>query len=413
MQDETQTRLVDRQISRRTMLQVSAVAGASAFLVACGGGSSASEGASPSAGASASGGTSPTDAATPGEAIAGPLNWANWPGYMDWNADSTAAPTLTDFQTRTGVEVNYVEDIDSNEDFLATIQPQLDAGLDTGWDLMVMTDYMAARLITRKWLEPIDPAKVPTAVANLVERLRGAYWDPDQTYHYPYQTFADGVGYNHVSTGLDLKSTADLFLPQFNTKVTLFDAYQDTFSMIGLMLKAQGKITNDPADYTNEDGDKIYAYLKPFVDDGFIRALQGNEYIQDFNSGDTWAALVWSGDLANSAGPDDYFVYPTEGLVASTDNMLIPKGAVHKDAALAMIDFLYNVDIAARLALGIKYITPVEGAAEAITALDPEAGKNPLLFPPADVLARTYAYPAYDDEKDAYFQDLIDKLIGA
>ena len=52
MQDDTQTRLLDRQISRRTMLQVSAVAGASAFLVACGGGSSASEGASPSGGAS-------------------------------------------------------------------------------------------------------------------------------------------------------------------------------------------------------------------------------------------------------------------------------------------------------------------------------------------------------------------------
>ena len=64
MQDDTQTRLLDRQISRRTMLQVSAVAGASAFLVACGGGSSASEGASPSSGggASPSGGTSPTDA---------------------------------------------------------------------------------------------------------------------------------------------------------------------------------------------------------------------------------------------------------------------------------------------------------------------------------------------------------------
>ncbi|HVQ23301.1 MAG TPA: hypothetical protein VMT36_08495, partial [Candidatus Saccharimonadia bacterium] len=210
MQDDTQTRLLDRRISRRTMLQVSAVAGASAFLVACGGGSSASEGASPSGGgvASPSGGTSPSEGATPGAAIGGTLNWANWPGYMDWNTDQTSAPTLTDFQARTGVEVNYVEDIDSNEDFLATIAPQLEAGLDTGWDLMVMTDYMAARLINRKWLEPIDPAKVPTAVANLVKRLQGAYWDPDQTYHYPYQTFADGVGYTRVSTGQDLTSTA-------------------------------------------------------------------------------------------------------------------------------------------------------------------------------------------------------------
>ena len=142
-------------------------------------------------------------------------------------------------------------------------------------------------------------------------------------------------------------------------------------------------ISNLPAEFTNEDGDKIFAYLKPFVDDGFIRAFQGNEYIQEFGSGDTWVSIVWSGDLANSGGPDDHFVYPTEGLVASTDNMLIPKGAVHRDAALAMIDHLYDVAIAARLAAGIKYISPVFGADEAIAAIDPELAENPLIFPPA------------------------------
>jgi spermidine/putrescine transport system substrate-binding protein len=204
-----------------------------------------------------------------------------------------------------------------------------------------------------------------------------------------------------------------MFLPQFATKVQLIDAYQDTFAMVGLMLKRQGEITNEPANFTNEDGDKIYAYLKPFVDDGFIRKFAGNDYLQDFGSGDTWVSIVWSGDLANSGGPDDRFAYPTEGLVASTDNMMIPKGAVHKDAALAMIDYLYNVDIAARLALGIKYISPVNGSEEAIKAIDPKAADNPLIFPPADVLARTYAYPAYDTEKNDYFQGLIDKLMGA
>jgi len=406
---------MSRPLSRRTMLQASAVAGASAFLAACGGGAAPSgSGAagSPAAGSPAAGSPAPAGSGATGD-LSGPLNWANWPGYMDWGADQTTAPTLTDFTTRTGVDVNYKEDIDSNEDFMATITPQLESGLDTGWDLITLTDYMAARLINRQWVEAIDPAKVPTAVANLVERLRGSDWDPDQTYHYPYQTFADGVGYNRVSTGQDLTSVADMFLPQFATKVQMIDAYQDTFSMIGLMLKQQGAITNLPADLTNEDADKIYAYLKPFVDDGFIRKFAGNDYLQDFGSGDTWVSIVWSGDLANSGGPDDHFDYPTEGLVASTDNMMIPKGAVHKDAAMAMIDFLYEVDIAARLALGIKYISPVNGAAEAIKALDPEAANNPLIFPPADVLERTYAYPAYDDAKDVYFQDLLDKLMGA
>ena len=405
MRDRSLSQVLRGPMSRRTMLQASAVVGAGAFLAACGGGSTSSGG----SGTSAAPGTS----ATPGEGMSGTLNFANWPGYMDWVEEGVTAPTLTDFTARTGVDVNYQEDIDGNEDFMATITPQLEAGLDTGWDIITITDYMAARLINRKWVEEIDPAKVPTAVANLAERLKGLSWDPDQTYHYPYQTFADGVGYNVVSAGMDLTAISDMFLPQFATKVQLIDAYQDTFSMVGLMLRRQGEITNEPADFTNEDGDKIYAYLKPFVDDGFIRKFAGNDYLQDFGSGDTWVSIVWSGDLANSGGPDDRFAYPTEGLVASTDNMMIPKGAVHKDAALAMIDYLYEVDIAARLALAIKYISPVHGAEEAIKALDPEAANNPLIFPPADVLARTYAYPAYDETKDAYFQGLIDQLMGA
>jgi spermidine/putrescine transport system substrate-binding protein len=387
--------LLGTPVSRRVVLQGTAVAGAAAFLAACGGGS----GESP-AGSGGSGGS-------------GELNWANWPGYIDYLDDGVTSPTLTEFTEKTGIAVNYSEEIESNEDFVATINPQLEAGLDTGWDMITLTDYMAARLIERDWIEVIDPAKVPNAVANLIESYKGRPWDPEQAHHYPHQTFADGVGYNRVSTGQDLTTSAEMFLPQFSGKVTMINAYQDTFSQIGLMLRDQGEISNVPAEFTNEDGDKIFAYLKPFVDDGFIRAFQGNEYIQEFGSGDTWVSIVWSGDLANSGGPDDVFAYPTEGLVASTDNLMIPKGAVNPDGAMAMIDFLYDVAIAARLSAGIKYISPVFGAAEAIKDIDPALAENPLLFPPADVVARTYEYPAYDDEKDAYFQDLIDQLMGA
>ena len=95
---------------------------------------------------------------------------------------------------------------------------------------------------------------------------------------------------------------------------------------------------------TVEDAQVVHDYLKPFVDDGHIRAFTGNEYLQDFGSGDTWAAIVWSGDLASSAGPDDVFVFPEEGSMIWTDNMLIPKGAENKYTAELMIDWVYDVD---------------------------------------------------------------------
>ena len=66
-----------------------------------------------------------------------------------------------------------------------------------------------------------------------------------------------------------------------------------------------------------------------------------------------------------------------------------------------MIDWVYDVDRAARLANFIYYISPVKGVAEAIKELDPEAATNPLLFPPADVVAKQHPQPDYDEATEA------------
>ena len=163
---------------------------------------------------------------------------------------------------------------------------------------------------------------------------------------------------------------------------------------------------------TVADAQAVHDYLKPFVDDSHIRAFTGNEYLQDFGSGDTWAAIVWSGDLASSAGPDDVFAFPEEGSMIWTDNMIIPKGAVNKATAEKMIDWVYDVARAARLAAFIYYISPVKGVADAITELDPEAATNPLLFPPADIVAKQHAQPNWSEEDEAAINEMYADLSG-
>ena len=406
--------LAERAISRRAVLRGGSLVGLSAFLAACGGSGST---AAPSSGGEATPAPSTGGEATPapsaGGGITGPRNLAHWAADLDLNDDESASPTLDDFEAQYGIEVNYVEDVQTNEDFFATIAPALQAGLDTGWDLIVLTDYMAARLIRQGWVETIDQANVATAAANIRDELRGLEWDPDLTYHYPWQSGATGVGYNVASTGRELTSIADLFDDKFKGKVTLLSGYQDTFSLISLLLRERGEITNLPPELTVEDAQKIKDFLQPYVDSGHIKGFTGNEYLQDFGSGDTWVAVVWSGDLASSGGDDDRFVYPTEGSIIWTDNMLIPKGAQHKRAAEAMIDFVYDVDNAARLAAWIYYISPVKGVAEVIAAEDAELAANPLLFPPAEVTAKQYAQPDLTDEEDIAFNDLVALLEGA
>ncbi len=410
--------LAGHPITRRAVLKGGSLVGLSAFLAACGVGSGTTPAPSPG-GAATPGttpGTTPGASATPAPAtsgpVVGPLNFANWPAYIDLNDDESASPTLDEFRAKHGIEVNYVEDIQTNEDFFATIAQPLTSGLDTGWDLIVLTDYMAARLVRAGWVEPIEAANVPTAHANVRDELRGLEWDPDMVYHFPWQSGATGVGYNRKSTGRDLTSIGDLFDTAFKGKVTLLAGYQDTFSLVSLLLRERGDISNLPPDLTLDDAQKIKDFLAPYVDSGHIRAFTGNEYLQDFGSGDTWVAAVWSGDLASSGGEDDRFVYPTEGSIIWTDNMLIPKGAAHKRAAEAMIDFVYDVNNAARLAAWIYYISPVKGVADVIRATDAELADNPLLFPPADVTAKQYAQPDLTNEEDLAFNELVALLEG-
>lgn len=401
-------------LTRRRFLTGTALTGAAAFLAACGtGGTSSAPGSSAAPGASTVPGSAGPQTAT------GPLKFANWDAYIDLTEVGGGeydlpSPTLDEFTAEYGVAIDYANaQIEDNESFMATIRPQLDAGVATGWDIIVLTDWMAAKVIEAGWAEAIDPATTATAAANIRDELKGLPWDADMTYHYPWQSGATGIGYNRASTGRDLTKIADLFDPAFAGKVTLLTESRDTFPLVHLALQAQGKASDNPAEsMTVEDAQVVHDYLKTFVDDGHIRAFTGNEYLQDFGSGDTWAAVVWSGDLASSAGPDDAFVFPDEGSMIWTDNMLIPKGATNKYTAELMIDWVYDVTRAARLANFIYYISPVKGVAEAITELDPEAGSNPLLFPPAEVVAKQHPQPTFSEADESAINELFADLTG-
>ena len=404
-------------LTRRRFLQGSALAGTAAFLAAC----TASGGslAPPSSVASGDGGV-----ATP----TGPLNFANWDAYIDLTTVpgpdgqlgtdddeyDLPSPTLDEFSQQYGVEINYKNAaIDENESFMGTIRPQLVAGADTGWDLIVLTDWMAAKVVAAGWAEKIDHATTPTAVANVRDELKGLPWDATLDYHFPWQSFATGVGYNVASTGRDLTKIADLFDPQFAGKVTLLEDPHDSFSLIHLMLQAQGKASTNAAEVmTADDGQVVHDFLKPYVESSHLRGFTGNAYLQDFASGDTWCAFVWSGDLASSGGEDDRFIFPEEGSMIATDNMMIPKGAQHKYTAELMMDWVYDVQRAARLANFIYYISPVKGVADAIKALDEAAASNPLLFPPPDVVAKQHPQPTWDDATEAKINELYADLTG-
>jgi spermidine/putrescine transport system substrate-binding protein len=92
--------------------------------------------------------------------------------------------------------------------------------------------------------------------------------------------------------------------------------------------------------------------------------------------------------------------------------MLIPKGAANKYTAELMMNFVYQPKIAAQIANYVYYVSPVNGAKEEIAKLDPEAAKNPLLFPPDNVVAGQKNFQFLSDELEQKMNDLYSDLSG-
>ena len=410
-------------LTRRRFLQGSAAAGFAAFLAACTGtktGSSAGpstpaeSGAAPSASAPAS--VEPSVAPTP-KVVTGPLKFANWPAYIDLAGKAGdegvyapgSSPSLEEFKKQFKVDVDYEEKIGDNSAFVETIKPALVGGLATGWDLMVLTDWMASKIVANNWAEKIDQTNVPNCSANLRDALKNSSWDPNQDYHYPWQSGMTGVGFNAKTLKAnnipEPTKIADLWnIPA--DKVTFLSEARDTFGLVLLKLG----VNADGATVTPEQLQQASDAIQPLVDGGL--RFTGNEYLQDFGQKKVWAAFVWSGDLASAGGPDDKFIFPEEGTLIWTDNMLIPKGAANKYTAELMMNYVYDPKVAAQLEAYIYYVSPVKGADAELKKLDASTEGNPLLFPPADVIAKQHNFQALSDANEKILNDLYSKLSG-
>ena len=409
-------------LSRRRFLQASAFAGFAAFLAACG--ASGSSEPAPTTSIPTPPPLSPTPAAspTPLPKPTGPLQFANWEAYIDQTTPADvktgvlpagSSPTIENFKKKYGVDVNYVEKINANEEFYALIQPQLATNLPTGWDLIVVTDWMAARIISKGWAEKLDPGDVPNCVKNLRDPLRNQAWDTGNDYHYPWQSGMTGVGYDSkalTAAGKAApKSLKDLYALPAN-KITFLTESRDTF---GLGLLKLGK-SADPATTTVDDLQAVHDDLKPLVDAG--ARFTGNDYLQDFASRKVWGAMVWSGDLASSADASQIFVFPEEGTMIWTDNMLIPKGAVNKYTAELMMNYVYDPQVAAQIENYIYYVCPVTGVEDLMKQLNAsaplDAAHLALLFPTPEVIAKQHNFQFLNADLDAKLKELYLDLAG-
>ncbi|CAN5226225.1 spermidine/putrescine ABC transporter substrate-binding protein [soil metagenome] len=388
--------------SRRRLLRGTAIGGGallgSSLLAACGIGNGNGTAAGP------------TNGGTPGAGGGGSdqLVVANWPLYIDYGDDETTSATLEQFREQTGIDLEYIEEVNSNDEWFARFRTQLDAGQDIGRDITVLTDWMAARMISLGWVDEIDAANVPNK-GNILSALEDVDFDPGRQRSLTWQSGLTGIGYNPALTGRELESIEDLFDPAFAGQVTFLSEMRDT---MGLVMSSMGV---DPSTHEFSDFEAAIERLQEATDSGQIRAFTGNEYANDLAAGNIAACTGWSGDIIQLQfdNPDLQFVLPRDGGMLWSDNMLIPMNAANKANAETFMDFVYQPEVAAQIAAWVNFISPVEGAQAAMEEIDPELAEDELIFPSEETLANTFEFKSIDEEEEAEYQRLFQGVLGA
>jgi spermidine/putrescine transport system substrate-binding protein len=294
---------------------------------------------------------------------------ATWPNYHDIaNFDAFAA------ETGAAVDMSV---FGSNEEMLAKLQ----AG-GSGWDVFVPTNYTITTYVAEDLIEPLDLALLPNYdTASFDQRFAGPGTVDGKTYAVSknWGTTGFAVNTNHTggTTPTTWKEFFDLTQTTFTGRTMVHD-YQLT--TIGAALKAFGYSFNsiDPAELAKAE--ELLLATKPHL------FAISSDYQPSMRSGDAWMTIAWTGDAKqmNRDLPEIVYVLGREGGELWSDFYAIPKGAPHRDAAYALINFLLKPEVNVREALFHGY--PVADA-RVNALLPPEVLADPILYPAADLLS--------------------------
>ncbi|MGO4298238.1 ABC transporter substrate-binding protein [Glutamicibacter sp. MCAF14] len=385
------------QASRRSVLAGSAGLALAGLLSACG---------TKSTGTAASAALSPAKDLSDSEKI---VNWANWTLYLDYDDETRKYPTLQRFMKESGLEANYVEDIDSNDSYYGKVQSQLSAGQDIGQDLMVLTDWMAERIIRQGYVQDLNHANIPN-IKNLLPQLQDVRFDPGRKKSLTWQSGYTGLVWNKEVFPKGLENVEDLWDPALKGRITMLDEMRDTMPML---LLDQG--VDIAGNWGQDEYSSALEVLEKNIENGMIRQVKGNSYKQDLISGDAIAGLAYSGDITQlnfEEGNKWEFALPERGGLLWSDNFMVPMGATHKTNAERLMDFYYQPDVAAEVAAYVNYLCPVDGAQEQMEKIDPELVSDPLIFPTQDFLKRATTERELSVEEETDFQNQFQEVIG-
>ena len=376
--------ILGARISRRSVLAGAGGLGAVGLLAACGGGGDS--------------------------AAENSVRWGNWPLYLDFDEASKTYPTLVKFSESTGIDAQYFEDYNDNDEFFGKVQAQLKLGEDIGYDVVTPTDWMAARWMRLGYSQKFDLANIPNA-GNILDSLKSPSYDPNRESSLTWQGIMAGFGWNTEKNPKGIRTLDDLFAPQNKGKIVVLTEMRDT---IGVILLAQGV---DITKVTEDEFMNAVDFMAGKISDGWIRGVKGNEYAEDLTSGDATAVIGWSGDMfilsSENEGKFD-FAIPESGGTISGDNLMIPSTAspTGKTNGEKLINYYYDPVVAAEVAAYVNYVCPVQGAQAEMEKIAPELATSEFIFPSENTSSRLHVFRSLTPAEESTWAEAFQQAQG-
>jgi spermidine/putrescine transport system substrate-binding protein len=344
------------------------------------------------------------------------LSFANWPIYID-----PRHQTLHEFTAKTGITVRYAQVVQDPAEWFAEVQPALQSGRPTGYDLMVVTNgFVFAEFAALGELIPLDQRMLGNFYRYASSRFRHRPYDPGNVYSVPWASGMTGIAWNPRYITTPITSINALWDPAYKGRIGMMIDVQETgnFGML--------KLGINPEKSTPDDWRRAAAVLLQQRDSGLVRNYYNQSYIDALVRGETWISMAWSGDIFQqnqASGTNLRFAVPDEGGTIWTDNMVIPKYAQNPLGAMMLMDWYYRPAIAAMLTSGIGYISAVPAARAIIGAHARRAtgrtqrvltgiATSPLVWPTPAEYRRLYHYVNVHGQLKVEFQSIFQPIVA-
>jgi spermidine/putrescine transport system substrate-binding protein len=347
-----------------------------------------------------------------GDGSAGEFIWGNWPFYLDFNEETGTYPSLDTFMSQTNIDVTYIEEIDDNNTFYGKIKDQLALGQNVGYDVITFTDWMNGRLIQDGQVQELDRANIPNASRLIPSLVDSLDLDPGRKFTMPWQAPAAGFVWNTEAVPDGIMTLDDFLRPELKGKVGVLSEMRDT---MGIIMMAQGvDITKSWGD---AEFDQAIAWLDDALQSGQISTVKGNSYTQDLENETTIAAIAWTGDIAilNAEQGERWTLdVPESGGTITADSFTVPNGtsAEQKKLVEEMINYYYEPEVAAIVADYTWFVTPVEGARQAMEKVNPDQVDNPYIFPDDQMSSRLKSFRTLTPQEDNKYTKQFNQVLG-